>query len=229
MSGEQRTVLVGGKIITYTLIRKRIKNMHLRVTNDGEVVLSGPLRLTVAVADKFVSSNENYLSSRMKKIVEENGLISLSDGETITKFGKKYKVVCRKGRRSVYIEGNNIIVSTPNGTEEEKRGAFDKYIKAECGRVFFYYVEKYYPYFKKYVGDNPPVISLRNASTRWGSCTPSKKRIMLSLRLFSKPVEAIECVVVHEYCHFIHLNHSRAFYAEMEKILPDRKKREKFL
>jgi len=229
MNGEVRKVCVCGGLITYTLIRKRIKNVHLRVNKEGEAILSAPLRFPAESADKFVAANEKYLSDRMKKLADENGFVTLTDGEQITAFGKKYKIVCRKGRRSVFTEGDSLVIVTLSGTDEEKRRAFDGYVKAECGRVFFYYIEKYYPYFKKYVGDAPPSISIRNASTRWGSCTPSKKRIMLSLRLFSKPVEAIECVVVHEYCHFIYLNHSRAFYAEMEKILPDRKEREKFL
>lgn len=229
MIGERRTVCLGNKIITYTLIRKRIKCAHLRVTDGGEVVVSAPLHFPVSSADEFVSANEKFLSARIKKMTEENGFTSLADGETITMFGKKYSVVCRKGVRSAFTEGDRLVIVTRGGSDEEKRFVFDKYVKAECGRVFFYYIEKYYPYFKKYVGDSLPEVAMRNASTRWGSCAPSKKRIMLSLKLFSKPVEAIECVVVHEYCHFIHFNHSRAFYAEMEKLLPDRKEREKLL
>jgi len=43
------------------------------------------------------------------------------------------------------------------------------------------------------------------------------------------PEDAIDYVVVHELCHMIHHNHSKEFYKEIEKILPDYKRRKKLL
>jgi predicted metal-dependent hydrolase len=42
-------------------------------------------------------------------------------------------------------------------------------------------------------------------------------------------MEAIEYVVVHELAHILHKNHSAAFYAEIEKILPDWREQNKLL
>ena len=41
--------------------------------------------------------------------------------------------------------------------------------------------------------------------------------------------EAIDAVVVHELCHLRHMNHSPAFYREVERWLPDYRQREKLL
>ena len=43
------------------------------------------------------------------------------------------------------------------------------------------------------------------------------------------PIEVLDYVVVHELCHRIHLNHSREFWKEVERVLPDYKKQEKWL
>ena len=43
------------------------------------------------------------------------------------------------------------------------------------------------------------------------------------------PPAAQEYVVVHEFCHFAHPNHSPAFWAAVEKVLPDYRQREKLL
>ena len=74
----------------------------------------------------------------------------------------------------------------------------------------------------------PTGIAITGARTRFGSCSP-KNRLSFSFRLMDYPMEAIEYVVVHELAHILHKNHSAAFYAEIEKILPDWRERNKLL
>ena len=74
----------------------------------------------------------------------------------------------------------------------------------------------------------PAGITITGARTRFGSCSP-KNRLSFSFRLMDYPMEAIEYVVVHELAHILHKNHSAAFYAEIEKILPDWKTRNQLL
>ena len=74
----------------------------------------------------------------------------------------------------------------------------------------------------------PAGITITGARTRFGSCSP-KNRLSFSFRLMDYPMEAIEYVVVHELAHILHKNHSAAFYAEIEKILPDWRERNRLL
>ena len=71
-------------------------------------------------------------------------------------------------------------------------------------------------------------ITITSAKTRFGSCT-SQKNISYSYRLMLYPKEAREYVVVHELAHTFEMNHSRGFYAIIEKVLPDYKERKKLL
>jgi predicted metal-dependent hydrolase len=43
------------------------------------------------------------------------------------------------------------------------------------------------------------------------------------------PPEVLDSVVVHELCHRKHMNHSKAFYAEIERVMPDYKTRHSWL
>ncbi len=71
-------------------------------------------------------------------------------------------------------------------------------------------------------------VSITSAKKVFGSCT-AKKHLNFSFRLALYPMEAIEYVVVHELCHLKEMNHSKKFWSEVEKVLPDYKERRKLL
>ncbi len=71
-------------------------------------------------------------------------------------------------------------------------------------------------------------ITISSAKTRFGSCS-SRGDISYSYRLMAYPKKAVDYVVVHELCHLVHMNHSKDFYALLEKILPDYKERRALL
>ena len=83
-------------------------------------------------------------------------------------------------------------------------------------------------YYSPLIGAVPNRITITGARTRFGSCS-GKNNISFSFYLMRFPEEAIDYVVVHELCHIIHHNHSKEFYNEIEKILPDYKKRKALL
>ena len=79
------------------------------------------------------------------------------------------------------------------------------------------------------LGGQRPVLKVRDMTSRWGVCVPAKRQITFALQLYNMPPAAQIYVVVHEYCHFLQPNHSPAFWAEVEKLLPDWKARRELL
>ena len=71
-------------------------------------------------------------------------------------------------------------------------------------------------------------ISIREQRTRWGSCS-SAGNLNFNWRLIFAPEEVLDYIVVHELAHRIEMNHSKAFYAIVEQVLPDYKKSRKWL
>ena len=71
-------------------------------------------------------------------------------------------------------------------------------------------------------------ISIREQKTRWGSCS-SKGNLNFNWRLIFAPPEVLDYVVVHELAHRKEMNHSKAFYAIVESVLPDYKKSRRWL
>lgn len=83
-------------------------------------------------------------------------------------------------------------------------------------------------YFAAMLGVTYGRITIRNQKTRWGSCS-NKGNLNFNCLLMLAPNEVIDYVVVHELCHRKEMNHSRAFWNEVAKIVPDYKECEKWL
>ena len=71
-------------------------------------------------------------------------------------------------------------------------------------------------------------ITIRNQRTRWGSCS-SKGNLNFNCLLMLMPEEVRDDVIVHELCHRKEMNHSAAFWKQVEAVLPDYRETRKWL
>lgn len=71
-------------------------------------------------------------------------------------------------------------------------------------------------------------ITIRNQKTRWGSCS-SKGNLNFNCLLMLCPEDVRDYVVVHELCHMLEMNHSKAFWNNVEHIMPDYRSRRAWL
>ncbi|MDE6889386.1 MAG: M48 family metallopeptidase [Eubacterium sp.] len=235
--------------ISYTLIRKNVKNINLRIKPDGSVVVSADPRVPRSYIDDFVMSKIPFIQKardgmQQRKDGEEGrqlltgeriaylgGTLSLQVEQAdrrlvpvwleqveqgrITQFSRNNDaeaVFCRDGRLYLY--------ASEQSSQENRQQLFDSWQKIQAGILCRKISRQYYPVFEK-LGIPYPKISIRKMRSRWGSCTPAKHKITFNSLLLEKPLESVEYVVVHEFSHFIHPNHSPAFYQFIEQILPD--------
>lgn len=63
-------------------------------------------------------------------------------------------------------------------------------------------------------------LSIRNQSTRWGSCS-HEKNINLNVKLLFLPRDIAQYILIHELCHTKHLNHSEKFWQLLETFVPE--------
>ncbi len=71
-------------------------------------------------------------------------------------------------------------------------------------------------------------ITIRSQKTKWGSCS-SKGNLNFNCLLMLAPETVRDYVTVHELCHLKHMDHSPAFWKEVERVFPDYQKAKKWL
>jgi hypothetical protein len=83
-------------------------------------------------------------------------------------------------------------------------------------------------FFRDRLSLHPKGIKITNAKHRWGSCTRSDL-LCFSWRIIMAPLPVIDYVLVHELVHIKEKNHSKRFWGYLESILPDYRKRRRWL
>ena len=71
-------------------------------------------------------------------------------------------------------------------------------------------------------------ISVKLQKTRFGSCS-NKDNLNFNALVALMPSDVLDYVIVHELSHLKQMNHSPAFWKEVEKIIPDYKTKRKWL
>ncbi|MFA5948328.1 MAG: M48 family metallopeptidase [Candidatus Gracilibacteria bacterium] len=94
----------------------------------------------------------------------------------------------------------------------------NKEIKEKAYQLVVNAIDKY----NKIYDFNYNKIRIKSQRTKWGSCS-RKKNLNFNYRIAFLPPHLAEYIVVHELCHLEQLNHSKNFWALVEKTMPNYK------
>lgn len=232
---QQRQVDCGNGVISYQLTRKKVKNVNLRIKQDGRVFVSANRRVPIEFIEDFIRQKQEFILSTLAKYEEQRNLHqdtpkSYVSGESYELLGKS---LCLKVEESqderIYLDGGYIILKVKDKDNfRHKEIMMNKWLKEYQMTVFHELIDKTYIRMQKY--DVPyPILKIRCMKSRWGSCQPQRGIITLNSCLIAAPIDCIEYVVLHELVHFVHPNHSKQFWSFVAMLMPDWKERKKRL
>ncbi len=204
--------------------RKKIKNLHLRVTNDGDIVLSIPMKYPIDDAIEFVKNNEDWIRKRIEYV--NSTKIEYIDGETITILGKSVTLrIIISNICSARILNDEVILTITDDDVKIKQFALRKLHSDIVKEI----ADKFIPKWEEITGLMSSSYQTRYMKTRWGTCNHKTRKIWLSTELAKKPIECIEYVILHEIIHLQIPNHGDEFKELMTEYMPDWKERRRML
>ena len=199
----------GSQIYSIRLRRhRRARRYTLRIhPSDREAILTMPPRGTIADAKDFAQRHGGWIAARLGRLPKAAPFLP---GTVVPLRGVPHKIVHRAGvRGTVWTEirdSGERIICVAGGAEHIERRVAD-YLKREVRndlqRATHAYAGAYGVKVKR--------LSIRDQSSRWGSCT-SAGSLSFSWRLVLAPPYVLDYLAAHEVAHLVEMNHSARFW-----------------
>jgi len=209
-------------------INERSRRIRLSIKSDGEIVVSMPSSVPVQDAIRFVESKVEWILKQKTKIQARSTLFA-PESCFKTRF---HKLAITKGNTDkVYNRvGNGVIqIFIPERVNHEQPKV-QEFIKNTLIDVMRWEAKIYLPKRLKELAEKHGFryenVSIKNASTRWGSCS-SVNNINLNLHLMRVPEHLIDYVLLHELAHTVVKNHGDKFWLLLEQCYPNARKADK--
>lgn len=225
---ECRSLVLGGETISYTLERKKVKNINMRMHPDTGLSVSAPYHVPLKQIEEILRQHEKRILTVLHQYANaaQDSVQQYPDtyvtGETVLYLGKIYTLeVVRGTRECVQLQGDKLLllVRDPSG-EKHRKKVFDTWWNNSCEKAVRNLCRAVYPVFAAHEVQFPE-IRFRAMVSQWGNCRPQRGVLTFNTRLLAAPVRCMEYVVIHEFTHFLFPNHSRQFYQFIEAELPD--------
>lgn len=199
--------------IEVQIIRKNNKNIYFRIKNDLKLYIYASYLVSKKELLKLIKDNEKSIIKmyeKMLKIIEYE--------KNFYYLGDKYDIIFDENSSCVIFDNQTITV--------KNQQMLDNFLKKETKRIFEQRVEKLQELFNYLPSFS---LRIRKMKTRWGVCNRKNNIVTLNSELIKKDISLLDYVIIHEFCHFKHPNHSVNFWQEVAKYYPDYKNARKRL
>jgi predicted metal-dependent hydrolase len=230
-------VTVAGRTFAFKLYRvPRRKHVHLMVNHDGVLEVRAPWRFSVDQARMAIHEHGRWVLGALDEcrsqlrmrpllvsgaelpLLDERLRLKVESDAQLSLFGDATQGVGQ--RASVLRLGRVVKVRVRSLERSSVRPLLEAWYRSESKSLLPLRLSRWAE--KLEVGYSR--VTIRAQRARWGSCS-STGAINLNWRLVMLPGKLCDYVLVHELCHLREMNHSPAFWREVERAVPDYRKR----
>lgn len=221
-----------------TEIKNYKTSKSVKIYFKGNILnITKPTRLSKKRLLQILKNQEGEIYSKYKKILD-SGVDSIKQwktGEKIYYQGEEFSIerkLTKTAKISITLQNDEkiFVIEVPKDLEQNiVKETVDKAIKKLFKRNTEVLIAKKLPYWSKITGFKYNEFKIRDATTRYGSCMPSKKNVYFSSRLIMLPEDKVDAIIVHELCHMKFKYHNKEFYGLVQSYIPNYKEIDQWL
>ena len=202
----------------------RSRQISLRVAPGGKMKLVCPTATSAKELALFMAQNRESIGNLVKKQAKKSPLptAELTAGSTFRTRSHEVLIMptSTDSKLHLKLQDSRALLTYPRSLDEQpeaRREAIkhilDKLLKAEA----LEYLPARVHQLAQDNGLHYDHVDLRNMTSRWGSCSTGG-RICLNIQLMRLPDHLIDMVILHELNHTVHMDHSKAFWADLDRL-----------
>lgn len=226
-----------GRDVRFKLYRvPRRRQVHVMVSNEGHLEVRAPWRFSLEEARVAIHEHGPWILDALRTcrtqvrmrpplvtgtrlpLLDEQLRLRVDMAAQLSLFAEPPQVIEAAG--SVHREDSRLQVRVRSLERSAVRGLLQAWYRAEAARLL--------PLRMARLADDLGVeytrVTIRAQRSRWGSCS-SSGGISLNWRLILMPARLCDYVLAHELCHLREMNHSPAFWRQVEQLVPDYRER----
>lgn len=220
-----------GKAYNYDIIRKNNKNISIKISSGGNIIVVSPYKITEFTINDIIVKKSAWIVKKLEEVKlrdEKENIIEFKNFEKLLYKGAYYPInIIESMAYNCEVDLINGIVEIKLNTLVQGKNrrkiieaALEKWYRDRCEEV----VKERVATYSRILGLYPVKLIVKHKAqlTLWGSCS-SKGSINFNYRLVLAPENVIDYIVVHELCHLKYMNHSKEFYCLVKNIIPDYK------
>jgi predicted metal-dependent hydrolase len=210
--------------IEIELVRKHIKNVHLRIyPPQGRVRVSAPVRTSKKFIAEFVTSKAPWIRKQQARIaaIPPKPELAFTDGEEHAFQGEPYTLQLHQagGRASVAFDSTDRTIQIH--ARDPRAEAVERLLKRAYRKELQALLDSYIPPWEEALGVASTKIRIRSMKRKWGACRTRTADIVFNLELIKHPPICTEYVVLHELAHLIEGSHNARFKAILTEHMPN--------
>jgi predicted metal-dependent hydrolase len=193
----------------------RSRRLTLRIVPGGkELRLSAPPKTPYREIDAFLYKHRNWVAARLLHMPEVQQLI---DGVKIPLRGVPHRIVHQgrdRGLGKVVECDGELQIHVFGDVRHLSRRVVD-FLKKQARADLVQAVDHH----GSILGVKAKSITLRDTTSRWGSCS-SSGALSFSWRIILAPPNVLDYLAAHEVAHLREMNHSPRFWKLVEETCP---------
>lgn len=212
------SIFLGGTKFSYQIVRKNINSLRLRLQSHRSFVVSAPKFTPEFVINRFINQNSVWILSHAQKIPPRR---SISDLSKLSILGEVFDLIfipTQSDSVIVYQNEKKIYANISKNTNSYIKKVLEKKLRPLALSL----IKNQLLLLKRQFGFNYGRVTVRNQSSRFGSCS-SRGNLSFNWQIIFFPPDKFRHLLLHELTHLDIKNHSSKFWYQLTQYDPDAK------